>query len=168
VLRVQATSESDPFFFHSLELGEEDFQSLKASVGPGSRRPRAPRPGLLTRSTRAGVGGAEHPGGLRLLSGAAHRAPPLLRLPRSRRRAEVRPHVHAARRTRRLLRPEPGRRFQAVLRSAGGACAHESTLAVVETNHFKHLTHVALRLRPGNDAAVKQARTLRHAGSSSA
>jgi hypothetical protein len=47
--------------------------------------------------------------------------------------------------------------FQAVLRAPSGGA--ESTLAVVETNAFKQLTHIALRCRPGNDAAIKQART---------
>jgi hypothetical protein len=32
VLRLQATSESDPFFLHSLALSEEDFASLKARL----------------------------------------------------------------------------------------------------------------------------------------
>ncbi len=29
-------------------------------------------------------------------------------------------------------------------------------LSVVETNPFKHLTHLALKLQPGNDADVKK------------
>ena len=29
LLRVQITSEEDPFFLHSLEVSEEDFQTLK-------------------------------------------------------------------------------------------------------------------------------------------
>ena len=38
---------------------------------------------------------------------------------------------------------------------SGGA---ESVFSLVETNAFKQLTHLALRCRPGNDAAIKQAR----------
>lgn len=30
LLRVQLTSENDPFFLHTLEVSEEDFQTLKA------------------------------------------------------------------------------------------------------------------------------------------
>lgn len=42
-----------------------------------------------------------------------------------------------------------------MLRSPGPG-GLDSLLTVVETNHFKQLTHVSLRLRPGHDAAVKQ------------
>jgi hypothetical protein len=45
--------------------------------------------------------------------------------------------------------------WQAVLRSPGPGGV-DSLLTVVETNHFKQLTHLSLRLRPGHDAAVKQ------------
>jgi len=41
-----------------------------------------------------------------------------------------------------------------------GAGGGESQLCIVETNEFKNLTHLALRLRPGSDAAVKEARPL--------
>ena len=41
-----------------------------------------------------------------------------------------------------------------MLSSRGG----DSTLQIVETNDFKQLPHISLAFRPGNDAAVKQAR----------
>lgn len=33
VLRIHASSEEDPFFLHTLEVSEEDFQGLKADQG---------------------------------------------------------------------------------------------------------------------------------------
>jgi spindle assembly abnormal protein 6 len=33
--------------------------------------------------------------------------------------------------------------------------AHSSLLSIVETNKFKHLTHLSLRFTPGNDASIK-------------
>ena len=53
--------------------------------------------------------------------------------------------------------PTRRRRWQAVLRLPSPGSA-DSTLAVVESNHFKQLTHVSLRLRPGHDGAIKQVR----------
>jgi hypothetical protein len=51
-------------------------------------------------------------------------------------------------------RPPPRRARQAVLAAKGG----DSVFRVVETNDFKQLPHITLTFRPGNDAAIKQAR----------
>ena len=46
-------------------------------------------------------------------------------------------------------------RFLAVLRVGAGTLT-DSHLGVVETNQFKHLSHISLRFSPGDDAALKQ------------
>lgn len=43
-------------------------------------------------------------------------------------------------------------RFVAILQLRGG----DSSVSIVETNQFKHLSHISLTFRPGNDSAVKQ------------
>lgn len=32
----------------------------------------------------------------------------------------------------------------------------ETRFSVIETNQFKHITHISLGFRPGSDAAIKQ------------
>ena len=38
----------------------------------------------------------------------------------------------------------------------GGLGSSSSTLNVVETNSFKHLTHLALKFLPGSDSDIKK------------
>ncbi|GAQ88756.1 ER-Golgi vesicle-tethering protein/Myosin class II heavy chain [Klebsormidium nitens] len=104
VLRVQLTSEADPFFVHTLEVSEEDFQSLKVEQC------------IL-------VDFATFPSKfIELLEKCVE------------------------------ARVQASPRFVAILRLRGG----DSSVSIVETNQFKHLSHISLNFRPGNDAAVKQ------------
>ena len=52
-------------------------------------------------------------------------------------------------------RGEESPRFLAVLR-VGADADENSSLGVVETNKFKHLSHISLAFKPGDDAAIKQ------------
>ncbi len=40
--------------------------------------------------------------------------------------------------------------------SSNGLCSSSSTLNIIETNSFKHLTHLALKFLPGSDSDVKK------------
>lgn len=47
-------------------------------------------------------------------------------------------------------------KFLAVLRLGDVGDLEGSRLGIVETNEFKHLSHISLSLKPGNDAIIKQ------------
>ena len=106
VLRVQVTSETDPFFFHHMEVSEEEFQSLKVEQS------------IL-------VDFAQFPDKF----------------------IELLEECIAS-------RGEESPRFLAVLR-VGADADENSSLGVVETNKFKHLSHISLAFKPGDDAAIK-------------
>ncbi|GBG65193.1 hypothetical protein CBR_g49985 [Chara braunii] len=101
---MQVTSESDPYFLHSLSVNEEDFQGLKLDQSI-----------LVDFSTFP----------FKLIE--------LLEL-----------CIES--------RTEKNPRFIGALGIRGG----ESAVRIIETNQFKHLSHISLFFRPGNDAAVKQ------------
>lgn len=107
VLRVQVTSETDPFFFHHMEVSEEEFQSLKVEQS------------ILVDFTQFPDKFIE------LLEECI------------------------------ASRGEESPRFLAVLR-VGADADENSSLGVVETNKFKHLSHISLAFKPGDDAAIKQ------------
>eukprot|EP00958_Prasinococcus_capsulatus_P023383 scaffold3446_cov393-Prasinococcus_capsulatus_cf.AAC.5 len=98
-LKIQLTSEEDPFFLHTLEVTEEEFQALKAeqSIRVDFRSFPSQLIELLNKCIQC-------------------------------------------------------QEFDAVLLAKAG----ESVFSVVETNEFKHLSHLSLQFRPGNDPAVKQ------------
>lgn len=107
MLRVQVTSESDPFFYHHMEVSEDEFQALKIEQS------------IL-------VDFAQFPDKfIELLEECINS------------RGEEQP------------------RFLAVLR-VGAEGVTDSSLGVVETNKFKHLSHISLRFKPGDDGAIKQ------------
>ena len=179
---MQVTSEADPFVLHTLEVSEDDFQALKASRPAPRRAPQAAAPpsrprSALTPPTRpplAPTTQAEQcilvdfstfPAKIvELLQACAAAAAAPDARPRCAPRRDASAHArlrsacaHAQPLTRQFsLFMSRRDSFQAVLRAPGGAA--DSTLSIVETNAFKQLTHLALRCRPGNDAAVKQAR----------
>ena len=101
------TSETDPFFFHHMEVSEEEFQSLKVEQS------------IL-------VDFAQFPDKF----------------------IELLEECIAS-------RGEESPRFLAVLR-VGADADENSSLGVVETNKFKHLSHISLAFKPGDDAAIKQ------------
>jgi len=103
ILRLQLTSEDDPFFLHTMEVSEEDFQTLKADQA------------ILVDF------GAFPQEVIALLDECAKSA----------------------------IEANPA--FRALLRLEAGF----STFSVLEVNKFKHLSHLTLRCRPGNDPAVK-------------
>eukprot|EP00854_Cymbomonas_tetramitiformis_P007512 gene7512-8943_t len=103
-LKVQITSEEDPFFLHTLEVGEEDFQNLKVEQS------------IL-------VDFATFPSELIGLLDSCRDA-----------------------------YDEESPKFRAVLRIDAG----QSVFSILEVNQFKHLTHIALQFRPGNDVSIKQ------------
>ena len=109
MLRVQVTSETDPFFFHHMEVSEDEFQSLKVEQS------------IL-------VDFAQFPDKF----------------------IELLEECIAS-------RGEENPRFLAVLRvGADGEPDQNSSLGVVETNKFKHLSHISLAFKPGDDASIKQ------------
>jgi spindle assembly abnormal protein 6 len=109
VLRVQVTSETDPFFFHHMEVSEDEFQSLKVEQS------------IL-------VDFAQFPDKF----------------------IELLEECIAS-------RGEENPRVLAVLRvGADGEPDQNSSLGVVETNKFKHLSHISLAFKPGDDASIKQ------------
>ena len=136
---------------------------LSTAAAPGGDLRGGPVLPALAGAERGGLrepeGGAEHPGGLCNLPGQdCGPALPRLLL-RRRAAAPVRAGCPSPGCQHGPLSPARARSFQAVLRASSGSS--DSSLSVVETNHFKNLTHLTLRLRPGNDAAVKQARRAR-------
>lgn len=137
VLRIHASSEDDPFFLHTLEVSEEEFQGLKAEQG--ILVDFASFPGkiisLLERCVGAAVAAAS----------ASAAAPPH---PTSASAAATAPAAAAAAAGDGSAPP----RLQAVLTCS----ALDSSLRIVETNDFKQLAHISLAFKPGNDFAVKQ------------
>ncbi len=107
MLRVQVTSDSDPFFFHHMEVSEEDFASLKVEQS------------ILV---------------------DFHQFPDQF--------IELLEECVAS-------KGELNPKFLAVLR-LGAEAEDESALGVVETNKFKHLSHISLRFAPGDDASIKK------------
>ena len=101
------TSDSDPFFLHSMEVSEDEFQSLKVEQS------------ILV---------------------DFHQFPDQF--------IELLEACVAS-------RGEPNPRFLAVLRLGAGA-GEDSALGVVETNKFKHLSHISLAFKPGDDASIKK------------
>ncbi|KAH8975687.1 hypothetical protein BDL97_01G171600 [Sphagnum fallax] len=108
VLQVQITNELDPFFFYSLEVNEDDFQSLK--VEQCILVDFATFPYKFIELLEQCIASASN---------------------------------DSSRGT---------GRFLAVLHIRTG----DSTFTVVETNQFKHLSHLSLVFRQGNDSVIKQ------------
>ncbi|CAK9872377.1 unnamed protein product [Sphagnum jensenii] len=104
VLQVQITNELDPFFFYSLEVNEDDFQTLK--VEQCILVDFATFPYKFIELLEQCIISASH----------------------------------------------DSSRFLAVLHIRTG----DSTFTVVETNQFKHLSHLSLVFRQGNDCVIKQ------------
>ncbi|CAM6070100.1 unnamed protein product [Sphagnum tenellum] len=104
VLQVQITNELDPFFFYSLEVNEDDFQSLK--VEQCILVDFATFPYKFIELLEQCIASASN----------------------------------------------DSSRFLAVLHIRTG----DSTFTVVETNQFKHLSHLSLVFRQGNDSVIKQ------------
>ena len=107
VLCVQVSSETDPFFFHHLEVSEEEFQALKTEQSILVDFVRFPQKFI------------------ELLEACMQR------------RDDVRP------------------KFLAIMRVGEAFAPDFSNLGIVETNDFKHLSHISLRLKQGSDAAIK-------------
>jgi len=154
VLQVQITNELDPFFFYSLEVNEDDFQSLKVEqcilvdfatfpykfielleqciVSACADNPRF--------ATHPAMFGQCH---LCILKTLCSLYIHLMTL------------ASAIFDMIKLLcnfKTRGTGRFLAVLHLRTG----DSTLSVVETNQFKHLSHLSLVFRQGNDTVLKQ------------
>lgn len=104
---MQVTSESDPFFYHHMEVSEEEFQALKVEQSILVDFAQFPDKFIELLEECISSRGEEQP------------------------------------------------RFLAVLR-VGSEGVMDSSLGVVETNKFKHLSHISLRFKPGDDGAIKQ------------
>ncbi|CAM6118155.1 unnamed protein product [Calypogeia fissa] len=103
VLQVQITSEGDPFFFYSLEVNEDDFQSLKVEQCILVDFSTFPYKFIELLEQCIVSGCNDSP------------------------------------------------RFLAILNVRTG----DSTFSIVETNQFKHLSHISLCFRQGNDQTIK-------------
>lgn len=165
VLRIHISSEEDPFFLHSLEVSEDDFQGLKVDQGilvdfahfPDKiisllerclASHAADHVSTLPRFQVRGHGMALAPASY--LSAARSARPP---------GGSMQPGTAALARVGGCIQPRRQPRaapaaLQAVL-SVKGA---DSVFKIVETNDFKQLPHITLAFRPGNDSAVKQVR----------
>lgn len=179
MLRIHISSEADHFFLHTLEVSEEEFQSLKVEQGilvdfgnfPGKiisllERCMAPAEGgdasrydgravlvsfgLLSNVLMC-IGGRDNAfTRLSVVAGRSQQRVLLYMVPCRLWQAVATGSCNSA-----SLNTLPAfflRRFQAVLSVKGG----ESVFRIVETNDFKQLPHITLSFRPGNDFAVKQ------------
>lgn len=132
ILRIHLSSDEDLFFLHTLEVSEEEFQSLKIEQG------------IL-------VDFGNFPGKvITLLQKCIHA------------QTEDPPRCTVSLQHRQKLSTVSSLltiltcRFQAVLSARGS----DSIFKIVETNDFNQLPHITLAFRPGNDIAVKQVRSL--------
>ncbi|KAL3692593.1 hypothetical protein R1sor_006244 [Riccia sorocarpa] len=103
VLQVQVTNELDPFFFYSLEVNEDDFQTLKVEQCILVDFATFPYKFIELLEQCIASGCNDSP------------------------------------------------RFLAMLNVRTG----DSTFSIVETNQFKHLSHLSLTFRQGNDTVIK-------------
>ncbi|KAL2635150.1 hypothetical protein R1flu_006629 [Riccia fluitans] len=103
VLQVQITNELDPFFFYSLEVNEDDFQTLKVEQCILVDFSTFPYKFIELLEQCIASGCNDSP------------------------------------------------RFLAMLNVRTG----DSTFSIVETNQFKHLSHLSLTFRQGNDTVIK-------------
>jgi len=107
VLSLQVTSEVDPFFFHHLEVSEDEFQALKIEQSILVDFMQFPQKFIELLEACMQHCTDDHP------------------------------------------------KFLAVMR-VGETCAPDfSNLGIVETNDFKHLSHISLRLKRGSDKEIK-------------
>mmetsp|Transcript_81465 Transcript_81465/g.252869 ORF Transcript_81465/g.252869 Transcript_81465/m.252869 type:complete len:644 (+) Transcript_81465:28-1959(+) len=130
-LLLELTDEADLLFYHSLVLGEGDFHTLKAEqrLLVDFQSFPAQLAELLRRCMEASNGAVAAGSGLGATSGTT-----------------VTPESFSSNAAMAL-------RMIACLEC--GATA-DSMLSIVESNQFRELTHLALRLRQGTDEAVKQ------------
>ena len=138
LLHTELADDANPFFLYTLDVTENDYRALKAEqslvVDFSSFSPhfidliKACVPVHLAQqdaNVRVESSGAEDPK-IRMGLLTTERSP---------------------------LVPSPDC-FEAVL-DTGASGGSQATLSIVESNHFKHLTHLALRFQPGTDQTIK-------------
>ncbi|KAG5180833.1 hypothetical protein JKP88DRAFT_349405 [Tribonema minus] len=130
VLHVELTDELDPFFLYTLQVGEDDYHQLKHDQRLRVDFAAFPRQFIELLQSCSSSSSSTNSG------------------------SSAQPHAALAQGGVFLARLEtPGTASSAAssVASSGGC----SAFSVMETNHFKELTHLSLRFRSGNDAAVK-------------
>ncbi len=154
-LNVELTSETNPFFFYSMRLSEEEFASLRRSQDLLVEFSGFPAylVGLLKRcSSSSSSASSPSPSSSSSPSSPAPPAVPKFLLTLCHSPLTYSPEAGAPTSS---LSLGKGPAFSAVGFVAAPAVSEPSLLRFIETNQFKHIQHLSLPLTRGDDQALK-------------
>ena len=154
LLHTEITEDADPFFLYSMDVSDRDYQGLKMEqslvVDFSSFSPHFIDL-LRACSARDGEEAAGEEGKDFRYVDSSGSEDPNFTSPPAKGGALLASSATSERRS--PLVPAPCA-FEAVLDVGTSSGAH-ATLKIVESNQFKHLTHLALRFQPGTDQTIK-------------
>ena len=173
VLQISLTDETDPFFLFQLEIGEDDFHRLKSeqnllvdfaefpfkfvelleeciAASGGNAAGMNGGNAASMNGGNAAVGATGSSGTLAASKDDSMRSPSVTG------RSSSAHHHHSLIQSHNHTYTHPMDNTPKFIAQLHNTSNGRSVFTVVETNTFKHITHLSLHFLPGNDASVKK------------